>query len=696
MTLSFLFFYEIVVGDKLKAILKIAISFCLFIVWISSAQCQLLSGTISDASTGEKLPGANIYIANTNIGCTSNVSGKFLLDCENFNEFLLIVSFIGYHTYSKKVDLNASDSLAISLTPKTSILDEVTIETTLDKAWKRDFRKFKKAFLGNSTNARNCEILNPWVLEFSKKGTALMASAKDVLKIKNNGLGYITYYLLDDFSLDVESLSFGGKSHFTELDTSSSLVRNRWQNNRNKAYLGSKSHFFRSLVANQLEDEGFEIYEVKQVGSRFLTTKRLNSKSILIVDDEGNHFVKFNNFLKVVYLNASAPNAYLNDRMFVLEDATSENLSIQKGKFIRNNLNNSIGSSNENVSQSSLLYLRADKIELDENGNLKDHLYLNEFGYWAWLRVGDLMPSNYVPANNNLKPDINFQTSETATKNGFLLNNLIIPEKDILSGGVRKDGIPALNNPGFVSPEAAKFLKPSDKVISVSTKEGTKAYPIKILNYHELVNVDDYLVTYCPLCASGLVFKNKIDDDKLEFGVSGLLYNSDVLMYDKKTESLWSQLLMKSVSGHYSGVNLEIIPSTVMNWSAWKEQHADGLVLSDKTGFDRDYNKNPYEDYDSNPSTIYPLSSKNNILPDKTKIYGIAIDGEYRAYPVDLLNELVFVEDEIGSTAINIKHDRKANTTYATDGLGNIINGTTMYWFAWYAFHPTTTVYSKK
>ena len=142
---------------------------------------------------------------------------------------------------------------------------------------------------------------------------------------------------------------------------------------------------------------------------------------------------------------------------------------------------------------------------------------------------------------------------DAQNKNGFNLDNSSIPIEQIRQGGPPKDGIPALTNPKFVSVSEVDFLNDQDKIIGVSINGKHKAYPIKILNYHEIVN--DYLgkspivITYCPLCGSGIVFSAIIDSQILHFGVSGLLYNSDVLMYDKETNSLWSQLMMQAVSG---------------------------------------------------------------------------------------------------------------------------------------------------
>jgi len=142
-----------------------------------------------------------------------------------------------------------------------------------------------------------------------------------------------------------------------------------------------------------------------------------------------------------------------------------------------------------------------------------------------------------------------------------------------------------------LSAQQAGFLKDSDRILGVSYKGESRAYPIRILNWHEIVNDkiqgDAIAVTYCPLCGSGIVYNANINGESYEFGVSGLLYNSDMLLYDRETETLWSQILAKAVSGKLVGTELEIIQSSHTSWKAWKEKHPDSKVLSLKTGYSR-------------------------------------------------------------------------------------------------------------
>ncbi|MES9860025.1 MAG: DUF3179 domain-containing (seleno)protein, partial [Candidatus Thiodiazotropha sp. 4PDIVS1] len=137
-------------------------------------------------------------------------------------------------------------------------------------------------------------------------------------------------------------------------------------------------------------------------------------------------------------------------------------------------------------------------------------------------------------------------------KNGFDLSSASIKVSEVLSGGPPRDGIPAIDQPEFVSSDEADFLTPDDRILGVVRNGVAKAYPISILNWHEIVNdvFDDepVVITFCPLCGTGMAFEAMIDRQTLTFGVSGLLYNSDVLLYDRHSESLWSQIMKQSIS----------------------------------------------------------------------------------------------------------------------------------------------------
>ncbi len=287
-----------------------------------------------------------------------------------------------------------------------------------------------------------------------------------------------------------------------------------------------------------------------------------------------------------------------------------------------------------------------------------------------------------------------------AAKNlGFKLDNATIPVAEILAGGPPRDGIPSIDRPKFVSVDRAKFLTDDDLIVSFTHAGETRAYPLRILVWHEIVNdrIGDLAinVSYCPLCGSAMVFDRTIDGRVLEFGVSGLLYQSDVLMYDRQTESLWSQLAMTAVSGPQVGRPLRLLPAQHMTWRAWKTEFPGGRVLSTDTGHDRDYRREPYEEYERTSRLIFPVKSNRQDLPAKAWVAGVVIDGVARAYPNDRLPDGVSIEDTIGVTPVRVRFDRASRRITISDADGAPVPFTPAYWFAWQAFNPNTTVWAE-
>ena len=242
-------------------------------------------------------------------------------------------------------------------------------------------------------------------------------------------------------------------------------------------------------------------------------------------------------------------------------------------------------------------------------------------------------------------------------------------------------------------------MKDDDLVVSFTHAGETRAYPLRILVWHEIVNdrFGDLAinVSYCPLCGSAMVFDRTVDGRTLEFGVSGLLYQSDVLMYDRQTESLWSQLEMAAVSGPQVGRKLTLLPAQHLTWRAWKKAFPNGLVLSTATGFDRDYGRQPYSDYEQSPRLMFPVNSYRQDLPTKAWVAGVFVNGAARAYPHDRLPDGQVVEDTVGGMAVRLRFDRANRHLVLTDAEGTPVPYTPAYWFAWQTFHSDTTVWSK-
>jgi hypothetical protein len=205
-------------------------------------------------------------------------------------------------------------------------------------------------------------------------------------------------------------------------------------------------------------------------------------------------------------------------------------------------------------------------------------------------------------------------------------------------GGPPKDGIPALNLPKFVPTSQAKgWLDPKEPVIVVEQTGEPRAYPLQILIWHEMVNdqIGDMpiLVSYCPLCNSGVVFDRRVGATVYDFGVSGMLRANDMVMFDRQTDSLWQQITGEGIVGKMAGSQLSILPSQTVSFGLFASQFPEGKVLSRSTGYSRQYGQNPYVGYEFGNQLMFPIRKPGNLrLPLMERIVGIADEKEARAY----------------------------------------------------------------
>jgi len=280
---------------------------------------------------------------------------------------------------------------------------------------------------------------------------------------------------------------------------------------------------------------------------------------------------------------------------------------------------------------------------------------------------------------------------------GFELDNATIPVGEIHRGGPPPDGIPSIDQPRFTAASEVDFLQDDDVVIGFSHNGVHRAYPFRILIWHEIVNdvVDGtpIAVVYCPLCGTAMVFDRRYSDQVLSFGVSGLLYNSDVLMFDRETRSLWSQLGMKAVSGEFSGTELTWLPSEQMTWEAWKESYPDSEVLNTDTGHRRDYENLPYGRYFKSAATMFPYSGKRRELPPKAWVAGVLLKGQAKAYPLETMPTGVWLEDQIDNESVSVRYDSIESHFSIKNASGKPLPNVQVYWFAWQAFYPETQIW---
>lgn len=292
-------------------------------------------------------------------------------------------------------------------------------------------------------------------------------------------------------------------------------------------------------------------------------------------------------------------------------------------------------------------------------------------------------------------------TGATLTRNGFDLSGSLVPADEILSGGPPRDGIPAINQPKFLKAGEARYLKPQDRVLGIVRQGVAKAYPIRILDWHEIVNdrfEDEAIaVTYCPLCGTGMAFDADVGGKTLNFGVTGLLYNSDVLLYDLQTQSLWSQILGTAVSGPFKGEKLKSIPITHTTWADWKTRHPQTLVLSTDTGFRRDYERSPYAGYERSEEVIFPVKFRSQGYHPKEQVIGLEVAGKFKAYPfAELAKSPSEFRDVVNGEPVIVRFDAGHRTGSVFDGKGQELPTVIAFWFAWYGFHPDTEIYRAK
>jgi hypothetical protein len=337
-------------------------------------------------------------------------------------------------------------------------------------------------------------------------------------------------------------------------------------------------------------------------------------------------------------------------------------------------------------------------------------------------------------------------------------NRHTVPYDELLALLPVRDGIPAIDNPQYVTPEeASSFLAENDPVIAFENNGDARAYPLQIMTYHEIVNdvVGDLpvTVTFCPLCNSAIVFDRTLsgdgpDDVVLDFGTSGWLRHSDLVMYDRQTESLWQQFTGEGLVGELAGAQLTFLPSSMVGFANFREAYPDGLVLSQDTGFQRPYGQNPYPGYDTIGQDPFAfIGVPDGRLAAMERVIAVSLDGLDVAYPLTAVAEagvindtqggqdlvifhvggtssaldapIIFLGADVGATGVfdpnvngekltfvkedDIISDEQTGSTWnvlgqATDGplvgesLSPIIHGD-HFWFAWAAFQPETVIF---
>ena len=330
----------------------------------------------------------------------------------------------------------------------------------------------------------------------------------------------------------------------------------------------------------------------------------------------------------------------------------------------------------------------------------------------------------------------------------------LVPLDEIIAGGPPPDGIPPIDRPTFVTArDAAQWLKPKEPVLAVEVAGDARAYPLQILMWHEIVNDTvggrPVVITYCPLCNAGLVFERTAAGAVLDFGTSGKLYRSDLVMYDRQSHSLWAQMEGRAIVGARAGTRLTMLPANTVAFETWRAIHPGGKVLSRDTGFRRSYGVNPYEEYDE--PLLGPFLYRGALdprRPPKERVVGLRIGTAARAYPWPSLARSNVVHDTVGGEPIVVLYQtgtlsaldhtqmELSRDVGATGVFSRRLDGRTLtfeavgagfrdretgsvwnllgvaesgprrgrrlraiphvdaFWFAWAAFHPTTSLHT--
>ncbi len=303
---------------------------------------------------------------------------------------------------------------------------------------------------------------------------------------------------------------------------------------------------------------------------------------------------------------------------------------------------------------------------------------------------------------------------------------------ELVQGCPGRDCIPSIDDPGYVDAENADWLEGEDRIIGLEIGNESRAYPLNILSRHEIINDrvsgEPVAVTYCPLCRSGMTYSREVEGEVLEFGVSGKLYEANLVMYDRQTESYWSQISGRAIVGEKVPEKLELIFSSITTWDEWRNGHPETKVLSRDTGIypASAYSRSAYGGYRKSESVGFGVEDVDDRLPAKKLVHGIKIGKTSKAYTEEILKQEEFIQDEVeGRTLLIFKNPGDGSVTalakndtglefeltdeYIRDSEGgrwsfegDKQNGDAsieriipqgFYWFAWSKFNPETELY---
>ncbi len=354
----------------------------LAINWSVNAQESFrIYGTVTDGSTGETLPQASVFMAETTYGVVTDPEGNFELIVPTEGTYDLIVRFVGFETYGLNLRLidDKEIKLDVALQPEDRDLGSFTLMAQKDAQWRQNLETFKRLFLGTSKNADRSKILNEEAIDFylDKKNNILYGFASEAIRIENKVLGYDIEYFLEEFYLDNRNnlTTYIGFTVFNEMEPRNNRQLRKWEEERTLAYKGSAHHFFVSLFSGIWEREGYQVQQAKDITSlgRVLDPSIVDLSKFMTYKGNGSaKSLKFSDFLYITYLN----------------ERESQRYKEYQGKFS--------GKRQEQVSWIEL-NPQSTEIVFDKAGYIYNPLSYYTFGYWGFEKVADLVPINYRP-----------------------------------------------------------------------------------------------------------------------------------------------------------------------------------------------------------------------------------------------------------------------------------------------------------
>jgi hypothetical protein len=334
-----------------------------------------------------------------------------------------------------------------------------------------------------------------------------------------------------------------------------------------------------------------------------------------------------------------------------------------------------------------------------------------------------------------------YSCDDSSTNSADVSGDWLIPKDQIFDGGPGKDGIPALTNPQFASASSTTYLNNNDLVLVIKIDNEIRIYPHLILDWHEIINDEingtKFALTYCPLTGTGIAWDRVINGRETTFGVSGLLYNSNLIPYDRNSNSNWSQMKLQSVNGSLIGTHATTYSVIETSWLTAKQLFPSAKVVTTSTGYSRSYGTYPYGDYKTNHGLlIFPVTPDDSRLPRKERVLGVIVNNETRAYRfqengsnIELFSDIIggksitvvnskdrniiaaYQNELEDGTAVNLSSIQNELSIIMIDTNGNkynlfgevtdgpkqgkkLISVSSMvaYWFAWGAFYPNTSI----